>query len=221
MLSPTPGLVEVLDNKLLDLSEFLVDNQATLPTSTCQERYATLPPTHKSALRSLVPTKKRKAKKAATRKDRQQKFFSIESVEPSTELQGRIQTWKNDFESFFDDPVRPIAPSYYDISASFTRVSNNQEIREVATIQRRFDIESIYQRVVASGHHTGERWHKGGSARLAEQLKQSPLVLDEVGEVQKKLEKYVELGFSLHLWAERLGGSGYFIVLPQTVPEGL
>ena len=91
----------------------------------------------------------------------------------------------------------------------------------MATIQRRFDIESIYRRVIASGHHTGERWYKGGSTRLAGQLKQSPLVLDEVGEVQKKLEKYVELGSSLHLWAERLGGSGYFIVLPQTVPEGL
>ncbi len=182
---------------------------------------ATLPPTHKFALNKIVPTKNRKARKAATRNDRQQKFFSIESVEPSTELQGRVKIWTNDFESFFTDPVYPTASSYYAFSTSFTRVGKNQEIREVATIQRRFDLESIYRRAVACGHHTGERWHRGGSARLAEQLKQSPLVLDEVGEVQKKLEKYVELGFSLHLWAERLGGSGYFIVLPQTVPEGL
>ncbi|KAI4169876.1 MAG: hypothetical protein LQ343_005348 [Gyalolechia ehrenbergii] len=221
MSSSVPGLVEVLDNKLLDLSKFMVDNQATLPTSTCQERYATLCPAHKSALKNLVPIKQRKAKKAATRKDRQQKFFSIKSVEPSTELQGRIRIWTNDFGSFFKDSGHPIAQSYYGFSTSFTRVSKNQEIREVATIQRRFDIESIYLRVVSSGHHTGKRWHKGGSACLARQLKQSPLVLDEVGEVQKKLEKYVELGSSLHLWAGRLGGPGYFIVLPQTVPEGL
>ena len=58
-------------------------------------------------------------------------------------------------------------------------------------IQRRFDLESIYKRAVACDHHTVERWHKGGIARLVGQLKQSLLVLDELREIQKKLEKYV------------------------------
>jgi len=216
----SPSTAELVKTKLLDLSAFLVDNQATLPPATCQQIYATLPTKHRSALRQFVSVRKRKSEKVNGRKSRLQKLFHIESVEPSLELRDRIETWVKDFGSFFQDPVVATGTNHHSLSASFKRVAQSAETREVATIRRRFDLESIYKRVVRSGHHTGTGWRNGGSACLAQQLQRSPLISDGVEEIQGKLERYAELGRSWNLWAERLGGPGFFIVLPQTVAEG-
>ena len=215
-----PSTADLVKSKLLDLSAFLVDNQATLPPATCQRIYATLPTKHRSALRQFVSTRKRKSEKASGQKSRLQKLFNIQSVEPSQELQSRIETWVQDFGSFFQDAVGATGSNHHSLSASFQRIAQSAERREVATIRRRFDLTSIYKRVVRSGHHTGTGWRNGGSARLAQQLQRSPWISDDVDEIQDKLEKYVELGRSWNLWADRLGSPGFLIVLPQTVAEG-
>ena len=216
----SPSTAELVKSKLLDLSAFLVDNKATLRAATCLQIYATLPTRHRSALRQLVSARKRKSEKATGRKSRLQKLFHIKSVEPSQELRDRIETWVKDFGSFFQDPVVATGTNHHSLSASFQRIAQSAETREVATIRRRFDLDSIYKRVVRSGHHTGTGWRNGGSARLAQQLHRSPLISDGVDEIRGKLERYAELGRSWNLWAERLGGPGFLIVLPQTVAEG-
>ncbi|KAL9129877.1 MAG: hypothetical protein Q9217_001777 [Psora testacea] len=215
----TPSTAELVKSKLLNLSTFLVNNQASLPPATYQRIYATLPTKHQSALRQLVFAKKRKSEKKAGRTSRLQRLFHIESVEPSQEVRDRIETWVKDFSSFFQDPVITTGTNH-SLSASFQRISQSAETREVATIRRRFDLESIYKRVVRSGYYTDTGWRHGGSARLAEQLQRSSLISDGVDEIRVKLEKYAELGRSWNLWAERLGGPGFLIVLPQTVAEG-
>ena len=209
---------ELVKSKLFDLSAFLVNNQVTLSSRTCQQIYATLPTEHRSVLRQLVFERKRKTKKATGQG--LQKLFHMENVEPTQELRDRIEIWVKDFGSFFQDPVLGIETNHYSLSVSFQRIAHSAETWEVAKIRRRFDLESIYKRVVRSGHHTGTGWRNGGSTRLAQQLHRSPLIKDSVDEIIGKLERYTELGRSWHLWAERLGGSGFFIVLPQTVAEG-
>ena len=217
-----PSAAELVKAKLLDLSDFLLRNQDTLPIATCQNIYETLPTTHKSALKQFVGTAKRKAENLTGRERRQQKLYEIQNVEPSEELQDRFKTWANNFESFFQDPECAITGNRYSLSASFIRIDHNEELRQVATIRRRFDLRSFYVKVVALDYHSGTRWCRNGSDRLARKLKRS-LGSDgrDVEDIRTKLEKYVELGFNWNLWASRLGGPGYLLVLPQTVPEGM
>lgn len=212
-------LVTILDNKLQDLASFILENEAVLPIGTRQERYTKLLSRHKSALKSLV--QKQQASRASGQKSCQQRLLDIENVEPPKELQDIITSWTDTYDSFFQDPTPVIPTTYCDFTAAFVRVGRNEAKRGVATIQRRFDLESIYMRVSKSDYHNGKQWLRGGSDRLAQRLKQSPTISADVEEVRKQIEKYVELGSSFHLWAEKLGGSGYFIVLPQTLAEGL
>ena len=222
MLPSTAATAELVKAKLLDLSNFLIQNQNILPTATCHEIYETLSPTHKNALKQVVQTAKYKAKGVTDRKVRQQKLYEIQNVEPSKELQDRIKTWANNIESFFQNPEYANAANGYGLSASFIRIESNEETRQITTIRRRFDLRSFYIKVVALGYHTGKRWRHGGSANLTQQLKQS-LANDglEVDEIQMKLERYIEIGSSWDLWATRLGGPGYLLILPQMVAEGL
>ena len=197
---------ELVKSKSLDLSAFLVDNQATLPPATFQQIYATLPTRHPSALQQLISARKRKSEKVTGRKSRLQKLFHIKSVEPSQELQDRIETWVKDFGSFFQDPVVATGTNHHSLSASFQRTTQSAETREVATIRRRFDLESIYIRVVRSGHHTGTGWRNGGSARLAQQLQRSPLISDGIDEIRGKL---AELGCSWSYWPNAWEAQGF------------
>jgi hypothetical protein len=217
-----PSTAELVKAKLLDLSEFLLRHQDTLSTTSCQNIYQTLPTTHKSALQQLVRTAKRKSDNVTGPKRRRQKLYQIQNVEPSEELEDRIKTWANDYDAFFKDPECAITADRYSLSASFIRINRNDETRQVATIRRRFDLRSFYVKVVALGYHTGSRWQQRGSERLAEELQRS-LSSDgrDVEDIRTKLEKYVELGSNWNLWASRLGGSGYLLILPQTVPEGM
>ena len=220
----TAATVELVKAKLLDLSNFLIHNQNILPTATCHEIYETLSPTHKNALKQVVQTAKCKAKNVTGvtgRRARQQKLYDIQNLEPSEELQDRIKTWADNIESFFQDLECVNTGNGHDLSASFIRIDSNEDTRQVMTIRRRLDLRSFYVKVVARGYHAGERWHPRGSAKLAKQLKQSLASDRDAEEIRKKLEKYVEMGFSWNLWAERLGGPGYLLILPQTVAEGM
>lgn len=212
---------ELVKTKLLNLSVFLVNNQATLSSATCQQIYATLSTKHRSALRQFVSVRKRKSEKVNRRKSRLQKLFHIESVESSLKLRDRIETWMKDFDFFFQDSVIATETNHHSLFASFKRVAQSAETRKIATIRRRFDLELIYKRVVRSDHHTGTGWRNEGSACLAQQLQRSPLISDGVEKIQGKLERYVELRRSWNLWVERLKSSGFFIVLSQTMVEEL
>ena len=129
---PSPELVKTLDNKLHDLATFVLENEPAL-SQTCKARYATLPPTHRSALKSLV--RKQQTNNTSGRKLRQQKLFKVKNVEPSEELQGIITTWTANFESFFQHPAHLTPKNHYDITASFARVGRNEAKRGVAVIQ--------------------------------------------------------------------------------------
>jgi len=95
------------------------------------------------------------------------------------------------------------------------RIDRTNATGLVAIIRRRFDLESIHLRIRSLGYHNDEKWVRGGSTRLANRLKGSLSIPNiSVEEIKGKLERYCEQGFVLHLWAQELGGSGYFIVLP-------
>lgn len=211
-------LVSILDNKLRDLAQFVWENKAALSIQTRNARYATLGPEHQSALKSLV--RKQQPKKGAS-KCRRQKLFELTSLVPSIELQTQINIWNANHESFFQDVAQSSPTNFYDFQASFVRVGRADATRHVTITRRRFDLESIHLRIRSLGYHDGEKWVRGGSTRLANHLKDSLSIPDGVEDIKAKLERYCEQGFGLHLWAQKLGGSGYFVVLPQTVPEGL
>ncbi len=212
---------ELVKTKLLNLSVFLVNNQATLSSATCQQIYATLSIKHRSALRQFVSVRKWKSKKVNERKSCLQKLFHIESVESSLKLRDRIETWVKNFDFFFQDSVIAIETNHHSFFASFKRIAQSAETRKIATIRQRFDLESIYKRIVRSDHYTSTEWRNEESACLAQQLQRFSLISDDVEKIQGKLERYVELRRSWNLWVERLRSSGFFIVLSQTMIEEL
>jgi len=170
--------------------------------------------------RAMSLVRKRQTNEARGKQNRRQKIFDLTTLAPSKELQLHITTWTTNHESFFQDVAQSSPTNFYDFQASFVRVGRTDATGHVAIIWRRFDLESIYLRIHSLGYHDGEKWVRGGSTRLANRLKGSLSIPDNMKEIKRKLERYCEQGFGLHLWAQELGGSGYFVVLPQTVAEG-
>ena len=223
---PAETEIQELDRKLMNLANFLLVHN--LPASTCQQRFAQLPEAHRTALRRLEPAKKRKCNSVNTQtsnvsdqKRRLQKFWFIQTAEPPSNLQFYLKSWTNRFDSYFEQAADPPTPDQFGLHASFVRIGRNEEACGVSTIRRRFDLHSFYDGAVLCGYHNGQRWRNGGSTRLAEKLERSPLIHGNLDEIKSTVERYLEYGHSLDLWANRLGGTGYFMVLPQTVAEGL
>ncbi|KAJ5240669.1 uncharacterized protein N7469_002260 [Penicillium citrinum] len=106
------------------------------------------------------------------------------------------------------------------LKSAFFEIYYEREDAELLEIYRRFKLRNFYLLAVDLDYHTGERWCRKASTKLARELaqKQPPLDAKEA-DLKRCLDDYVRLGRKYDRWATELGGQGYLIALPLDITE--
>lgn len=111
-------------------------------------------------------------------------------------------------------------PTGAGLHSAFFDLYDRGEDAGLFKIYRRFELRNFYRLAVNLDYHTGERWCRNASSKLAKEIaRQRPsLGMDEKA-LKGYLDEYVRLGRKYDRWATDLGGPGYLIALPLSVKE--
>ncbi|GBF66302.1 hypothetical protein TMEN_9022 [Trichophyton mentagrophytes] len=144
----------------------------------------------------------------------------ITTIQLSFSLEACLKDWKRDPKLFFKSAV-DIQCSYGTAGEIFSRIRLDEDSRDTLMIRRRFDLRALYQFAVSQGLHTGKSWRNNGSQRFALVICNDLLRHGdkEVNAIMEKVRDYVYLGQGFHLWAEKLGGPGYLLIMPLELSE--
>lgn len=168
-------------------------------------------------LKGAQPLKK---KKPISRPERSKKALQLDNVRFESGCVSEMQDWVLGKETRVCDLVglQTSTEAFKSLSGLYSSLRQEEHARAITEVRRRFKHVAIFRGVKDAGYHTGERWVRGAKSQLTATLR-SEQVVDADKEIEKNLERYVELGQGFNTWSHALGGDGYLLLLPMNLPE--
>ncbi|KAM5469722.1 hypothetical protein MauCBS54593_004276 [Microsporum audouinii] len=149
-----------------------------------------------------------------------EKITDITTIELSAGLKNCLKDWAGNPALFFEGAGD--SPRNYRTAAEiFSRIGRDEDARDISMIKRRFDLRALYLFAVSYDLHTGGSWRNGGCQKLASIIYDdlSQRVDEDINAITEKVKRCVTLGQGFHTWTEKLGGSGYLLVMPLELCE--
>lgn len=148
------------------------------------------------------------------------KKFSNYQLSISQKLRENLAQCANRPECFWEKIGKSPASMSAGLKSAFFEIYYEREDAELLEIYRRFKLRNFYLLAVDLDYHTGERWCRKASTKLARELAQKQPSLDaKEADLKRCLDDYVRLGRKYDRWATELGGQGYLIALPLDITE--
>ncbi|KKZ68144.1 hypothetical protein EMCG_06201 [[Emmonsia] crescens] len=130
-----------------------------------------------------------------------------------------VKQWAKSHQTFFEESSQKRSEGQ-DWGAVFSKIHRREVNHDTLQIYRRFDLYDFFLSVQTHGYHDGLRWFYRARRTLASKIKLSSSSLQlTVGDIDKKLDLWVELGRGYAEWVKFNKHPGCLLLLPLDVSE--